>query len=309
MDPQALASGMEVQGHRGARGLKPENTLPAFETALDFLVPTLELDLHLTADGHLIVWHDPEVDARKCGLSGTATGAPDPDARIRDPQALRVATMTLSVIEQYQCNRNPDVGNLPAQDSEPTALAGEDFGIVELEELFDFVDTYASSPEKTDEQRANAATVRFNIETKRDPGDPSAIGDDFDGINPGEFERTLLDEISQRQLEARVSVQSFDHRSLWAIRSIRPDITLVALTRREVPDFEDLATRGATVWSPNWSVIDESLVSVAHSAGLEVIVWTVNEESDMLRLAELGVDGLITDRPDVAMPLFGSKED
>ncbi len=294
---------VEIQGHRGARGLKPENTLPAFEIALDLLVPTLELDLHLTADGHLVVLHDPEIDRRKCGLAPDATDASDPDSRIRDPQALRVADMTIDQINQYRCDRNPDVDEFPDQDNKATDLAGDDYGVVELEDLFEFVDAYAASPDKTDEQRANAVIVRYNIETKRDPRDPSAIGDDFDGVNPGKFELTLLNEISQRGLGDRVTIQSFDHRSLWAVRSVDPDMILVALSSRQIPDFDDLVARGATIWSPNQSLVSESVVRSAQSAGLEVIVWTVNEEVDMLALLELGVDGLITDRPDIAMLL------
>jgi len=302
------ASDVEIQGHRGARGLKPENTFPAFEAALDLLVPTLELDLHLTADGHLVVLHDPGINRLKCGLSPVATDAPDPDSRIRDPMPLRIAGLSLDQVRQYRCDRNPDPEEFPDQNNDPTALAGDDYGIVELEQLFEFVDEYSTYSDKTEGQRANAAQVRFNIETKRDPRDPTAIDDGFDGVNPGTFELALLEEISAAGLADRVTIQSFDHRSLWSIRSVDPAMTLVALTSGRIPDFDDLVARGATIWSPNMANVTQGAVEAAHSAGLDVVVWTVNETTDMLRLIAIGVDGLITDRPDIAMSLVTSGE-
>jgi len=167
--------------------------------------------------------------------------------------------------------------------------------------VFDLVEDYEQSTDKTDEQRAGAAVVQFNIETKRDPRDPAAIGDDFDGVNAGRFELAVLDAVAAADLADRVVIQSFDHRSLWAIRAIDSDIRLAALTATERPDLEEYSARGASIWSPNYQVLTRELVEQAHAVGLLVIPWTVNDRQDMLHVIDLGVDGLITDRPDIAI--------
>ena len=180
-------------------------------------------------------------------------------------------------------------------------MAGARFDIITLEDLFDFVELYAASSEKNAEQRANASQVRFNIETKRVPDQPDLIGDDFAGVSVGRFEQALLDILESHQLTDRTTVQSFDHRSLWAIHATGSSVQLSALTARgEVPDFADLYSRGARVWSPSFGSVDASNVAEAHEAGLLVMPWTVNDVTDMQRLFDLGVDGLITDRPDLA---------
>ena len=282
---EPAAAALDWQGHRGARGLRPENTLPGFELALDLGVDTLELDLHLSADDQAVVWHDPIVDGSKCQGDGVST-------RVRD--------LTSAELRSLDCRLNPDQGRFPEQEPAPGDLAGDDYGIVTLSELFDFVAGYAQSADKAEELRQNAATVRFNVETKRRPDDPAAIDDGFDGERPGVFEQAVVAAVIEAGLADRVSVQSFDHRSLWAVRSENPELALVALTRRgDQPDFADLAGRGASVWSPDHRSLTVELVEAAHATGLEVIPWTVNDPLEMDRLIGLGIDGIITDRPDL----------
>lgn len=295
---------LDVQGHRGARGLKPENTLPAFETALDLGVSTLELDLHFTADGEVVVWHDAAIDGEKCGLAPDApSDVPDPDDVLVPEQDLFIAGLTRAQLAGYECNRNPSASSYPDQTKGATPLAGADYKIVTLGELFDFVAAYAESTEKTDEQRAAAARVMFNVETKRKPDQPETIGDGFDGIRAGPFELAILADVADRALGSRVIVQSFDHRSLWAVHAENPDLTLAALSSRDPIDLEDVAARGASIWSPNRQVLDRDSLERAHDAGLEVIPWTVNDPAEMADLIALGVDGLITDRPDLLLDL------
>ncbi len=300
-----LPDGFDVQGHRGARGLKPENTLPAFETALDLGVTTLELDLHLTADGVVVVWHDPLIDKDKCGLdSGAEVDAPDPDSLIVQGPKLMISNLTFEQVKAYRCDRNPDPDVFREQNSDPTMLAGDDYQIVSLSELFDFVDAYSQSDSKREAQRENASLVQFKIETKRVPGEPKMINDRFDGVNPGPFEKAILELVEERGLAGRVIFQSFDHRSLWAIRSIDKDIRLSALIRPGFPaEPVDLAAKGANIWSPSARSVTPSLVDQVHEAGMTVIPWTVNEPEDMRRLIEMGVDGLISDRPDLLINL------
>ncbi len=295
---------LEVQGHRGARGLQPENTLPAFETALDLGVDTLELDLHFTSDGQLVVWHDPIVPPDKCRLDPDQSIA-GPDLNEADDASILIAGFTRDELRAYSCDKNPDQNRLPDQQATATGLAGDSYQIVTLGELFDFVARYAEAEGKTPEQRAGAAAVMFNVETKRVEGSPETINDGFDGVNPGPFELTLLQLIADRGLEDRVVVQSFDHRSLRAIRSVDSSIRLAALTSRNVPFSADFAAF-ADIWSPDYRAVSSTSLAAAHQAGLEVIPWTVNDLADMSRLIELGVDGLITDRPDTLLALIGA---
>ena len=298
VDPEAqtLPAGFDVEGHRGARGLHPENTLPAFEAALDLGVTTLELDLHFTADDQVVVWHDPVVDPSKCRLDLNApAGVPSPDEA--SETALAVRSLTAQQLSGLRCDR----GRFPDQAPTRTDIAGADYRIVTLTELFAFVEDYAQSDLKTERQREGAARVQFNVETKRVRGEPRTIGDGFDGTNPGPFELALLDVVEQAGVGSRVIVQSFDHRSLRAIRLVDADIRLAALTRDPPRDPAAYADWGATVWSPRASTLDAELLEMAQAAGLLVIPWTVNDPEDMQDLIELGVDGLITDRPDLLL--------
>ncbi len=289
---------LDIEGHRGTRGLKPENTLPAFETALDLGVSTLELDMHLTSDNQIVVWHDARLGADKCRFIDNSTN----DAGGSYPgEGITIASQTLEQLDDIVCDLNPDPSRFPDQDNGPTALAGSRYQPATLTEFFAFVANYAQSEEKTEDQRANAAQVEFNIETKREVGDPSTIGDDFDGVTPGRFEIEVLAAVEAAGVGERVIIQSFDHRSLWAIRSVNADIRLSALTSSGVPDLGELAANGATIWSPNFQSLNPDMIDRAHAAGLLVIPWTVNERSQMNELVDMGVDGLISDRPDIAL--------
>lgn len=293
------APAFDVEGHRGTRGLRPENTLPAFETALDLGVTTLELDLHWSADDEIVIWHDDGIPAAKCRLDPASTvDAPDPDRA--PPASLRIRQLTLAQLRSYRCDRNPDPGRFPDQKPDPTTLAGDDYGLHTLAELFDFVAAYADSPHKSEAQRANARRVFFNIETKRKPNDPAAIGDGFDGVQPGPFEQAIVALVSARGLTGRVIVQSFDFRSLWAVAQLAPTLRLAALTSRPLAPAAvvDLAARGASILSPRSTLVTPALIEQAHAAGLLVIPWTVDDPQAMRRLIEMGVDGLISDRPD-----------
>jgi glycerophosphoryl diester phosphodiesterase len=295
-----IPDGFDVEGHRGARGLKPENTLPAFETALDLGVTTLEFDLHFSADGEIVVWHDPVIDPDKCGLKQDApAGIPDPDAADTPEDTLAIRSLTVEELEWFQCNRNPDTVAFPDQDPAPTTLAGDEYGIMSLNDLFDFVDRYAGSDSKTEQQRNGAAVVQFNMETKRDRGNPSTIGDGFDGETVGPFEQRILELIDERGLGDRVIIQSFDVRSLQAIDVADPEIRLAVLTAIGNAALPAFVADRTVIWSPRASTVDAASIAGAHEAGHTVIPWTVSDPEEIARLVAAGVDGLITDRPDL----------
>jgi glycerophosphoryl diester phosphodiesterase len=207
--------------------------------------------------------------------------------------------LTVAELAWYRCDRNPDMERFPGQDPAPTALAGDDYRIVPLGDLFDFVDRYAASEDKTDAQRVAASTVAFNIETKRDQRHPEAIGDGFDGETVGPFEQRLLVVVAEYGLRDRVIIQSFDIRSLQAIDAADPDIRLSVLTAVPHAALPAFATGRTVVWSPKSSTVDATSVEAAHAAGHTVVPWTVDDLDEATRLIELGVDGLITDRPDL----------
>ena len=290
-------SDWDVQGHRGARGVRPENTLPAFESALDVGVSTLELDLHLSADGVLVIWHDPRIEAEKCRDTDPALPSVTLEPLVNSLTAAQLAT--------YICDQNPDPGKYPDQTADPGTIAGDSYGIATLEQLFEMVSEYAESDVIPEERRVNAASVLFNIELKRDPSNPDSIGDSFDGSNPADFEIAVADLVATWGYEDRVIVQSFDHRSLWALHTVAPSIRLAALTSSDIPDLDELAEAGASIWSPRHTSLSAELVAAAAAAGLAVIPWTVNDEGDVCSLLDMGTDGVITDRPDLVLGADG----
>ncbi len=295
---------IDIQGHRGARGLSPESTLPSFETALDLGVTTLEFDLHFTSDGEIVVWHDPVISPEKCGLrSGAPDTVPDPDDPATSNESLAVRALSVSQLRWFDCNRNPDPNRFPDQSPAATVLAGGNYSVVTLADLLAFVDTYSQSERKTDAQRSAASAVRFNIETKRDPTQPATIDDDFDGVNAGAFELRLLAVIDSQGVGDRVVVQSFDKRSLEAIHAQDPTVELAFLTSTAFSQFTAVADAGVAVWSPSSRTITETLVDDAHAAGLSVATWTVNSEDEIREVISVGVDGIITDRPDIALDI------
>ena len=295
-----LPAGFDLQGHRGARGIKPENTLPAFETALDLMVTTLEFDLHLSADDEIVVWHDPVVKASKCGLRGGAPpDVPDPDDASVPERTLAIRSLTAQQLSWYQCDRKPEPDRFPDQNATQTALAGAAYSIVTLDELIDFVERYTTDGSKSDDQRHAAEAVRFNMETKRKATDPDAIGDGFDGENPGPFEILILEIVEDRDIVKRVTIQSFDIRSLRAIRAIDSEISLAFVDARGTTDLEDLASSDIDVWSPNYVLVTPERVAAAHGLGIAVIPWTLESVDQAIGILDAGVDGIITDRPDL----------
>jgi glycerophosphoryl diester phosphodiesterase len=245
----------------------------------------------------VVVWHDPIIDDSKCHLPDDP---PDPEAPDpRNPlRRIFISQQPLSVVQSYRCDLNADVARFPSQTAHTMPLAGDDYRIITLVELFDFVEQYADSELKTEAQRSNAATVQFNIETKREADHPEYIDDGFTGGEAGPFELAILEIVNGRSLTPRVIIQSFDHRSLRAIRELDREIRLAALTTGGEAKLDVYAAYRFNIWSPNQRDVTAELITKAHDEGLQVIPWTVNETEAMQRLIDWGVDGIITDYPD-----------
>jgi glycerophosphoryl diester phosphodiesterase len=296
-------SAFDLQGHRGARGLAPENTLTAFAKALEIGVTTLETDLAVTKDGVIVLSHDPVLnpDAVR-GPDGAWLSAPGP----------AINSLTLAELKLYDVGRlNPSskyAANFPAQ----TPVDGE--RIPTLEELFALA-------------RRSGKAARFNIETKLAPDKPSETPD------PETFARLVIAAVRAAGLERRATIQSFDWRTLLAARKLAPEIETVCLTyaktlqdrvdggiRRPSPWLAGLdpvdfagsvprlaATAGCRTWSPFFRELTPGAVAEAQALGLKVVPWTVNAREDIARVIDMKVDGLITDYPDRAREVMAAK--
>ncbi len=301
-----VSANFDLQAHRGGRALRPENTLPAFEHAIETGADTLETDLHLSRDGVVVVWHDPHISRSLCRVAPGATPPlpPDPDVLPAGDASLLIRAIDLAQLQKYRCDRNAAPTVFPGQNAAPGAIAGDDYRIASFAQFLDFVVAYAVNPAVDPALRQRAAGIRFNVETKREAAHPEYIGDDFDGTQPGLLERSIVSELRTRALVQRTTIESFEHRSLWAVHQLEPAITLSFLTSAVAVDFVDYAARGAQVWSPILLEVTAARVADAHASGLRVVPWTVNDASAVRRLVGLGVDGIITDDPVMALSVI-----
>jgi glycerophosphoryl diester phosphodiesterase len=296
--PAAPAAAFDLQGHRGARGLAPENTLAGFRRALAVGVDTLELDLQCTRDGVLVVHHDPRLNAAITRRGGRWLPAAEPGPAI--------ASLTLAELAAYDVGRLDPTSAYGAQWPQQQPADGE--RVPTLAAVFELV----RALERT---QPAAAAIRFNVETKLSPDEPALYA------APEVLAERVVAAIERAGLAARCTVQSFDWRTLLAVRRLRPGLATAALSVRtprtdnvgaaegrwtaglRLADHGGAVPRlvhaaGAAVWSPLHTNLDEPDLALARSLGLTVIPWTVNEPAAIARLLGLGVDGVITDHPE-----------
>lgn len=261
------------QGHRGARGLAPENSIPGFLKALDFPeVKTLELDLAVTADQKLVVSHEPWFSAE---ISSHPDGRP---VLPEEEEALLIYKMTYEEAARYDCGRRGHA-RFPEQQPQPAAKPL-------LRDVVRQANRYA--------RQQGRALPLFNIEIKSEPA--------WDGERcppPAAFAQLVIQEIYALGLAKRVIVQSFDVRPLQELRKRNNSIPIALLVENDKPFEENMEALGFTpfAYSPHHPMVTAELVTKAHTLGVRVIPWTVNEPADMRRLLALGVDGIITDYP------------
>lgn len=284
------AGAVDLQAHRGGRGLMPENTLPAFAHALELGVDTLELDTAVTRDDAVVVTHDLRLNPNLVR---------DADGRHVESPGAAVRSMTLAELQRLDVGRLRPGSRYAAQFPDQRAVDGT--RIPTLAQVF------ALLRERRD------GLVRFNIETKLTPLEPALAPE------PEAFVRALLAVIDAHGMRDRVSLQSFDWRTLRAAQRLAPQIPTVCLTARQswldnagdprwtaglaIADHGGSVPRlvkaaGCTTWSPYFGDLDEAALAEARALGLKVVVWTVNEPPAIERMLAMGVDGLISDRPD-----------
>ncbi|MBL0124281.1 MAG: glycerophosphodiester phosphodiesterase [Betaproteobacteria bacterium] len=283
----------DLQGHRGARGLLPENTLPAFQKAIDLGVDTIECDMAITKDGVVVIHHDLYLNPDTTrGPDGNWLGEKNP----------AISELTFAELQKY------DVGRLKPgteyaktfKDQQPV----DGTRIPKLSDLFDLV------------KKSGNTKIGFDCETKVSPADRAATRP------PEEFARMAIAEIRKAGMATRTMVQSFDWSTLQAIQKEAPEIRTMYLSS---PRTLALAADGTPspwlagfnperfagsvpkaikaangkIWAPNQTFLTPAMLAEARSMGIIVIPWTVNDPAMMNKLLDMGVDGIISDRPDL----------
>ncbi len=283
----------DLQGHRGARGLAPENTVPAWKKALELGVGTIECDMAITKYGLVVVHHDLRLNP------DTTRG---PDGKWLDKPGPNIADLTFEELQKY------DVGRL-----KPGTKYAEEFKYQEpadgtrvprLSDLFDLV------------KKSGSAKVGFDCETKVDPNDRAATRP------PEEFAKHVVAEIRKHGMAGRMMIQSFDWSTLQVVQKVAPEIRTMYLSSprtlkadgpgRPSPWLAGFAPEdhggsvpravkaaGGKIWAPNQTFLTPEMLAEAHSLGIVVIPWTVNNPEMMRKLLDMGVDGIISDRPDL----------
>ena len=297
------AAAFDLQGHRGARGLAPENTLAAFRRTLVLGVTTIETDVVITRDGIPVIAHDPYVSP------DLARG---PDGFFPADKDTLIRSLMMAELKRYDIGRLNAGGSYARQWPEQKPADGERYPT--LAELLQLI-------------KASGKPVRLNLETKLNPDRPD------DTPPPDEFARLVIDVLKREDFVARTTLQSFDWRTLVEARKLAPGIATSCLTiisrnsdnvtggsgqpsrwtaGFELAKYDNSVPRlvhaaGCGTWAMLFSNLTPGDIAQARALGLAVIPWTVNDPLEMARLIDLKVDGIITDYPDRLRKVMAAK--
>ena len=281
-DLLGASPGIDIQGHRGARGLLPENSLPGMALALELGVTTLELDVAVSSDGQVVLSHEPWFNADICsGPNGEALTE-------EEGREHSLWHMSYAEIARFDCGRR---GNPRFPDQQPmSAVKPLLSDVLELAEGFD--------------RQPGLDPIRYNVEIKSSPARDSVYTP-----RPPAFARSVYEVLVRHGVLDRTTVQSFDPRPLEAMHTIDPLVTLALLVDNDDGLAANLDRLSFTpnIYSPHQRLVSPGMVAEAHGRGLRVIPWTVNEADAMRTLLEMGVDGLISDYPDRALSVVGRR--
>ena len=279
--------GFDLQGHRGARGLAPENTLPAFRRALEIGVATLELDVVISRDGRVVVSHEPWMSSTICQ---TPSGEPIAESAEREH---KIYQMDYDTVAQYDCGSRAHP-RFPEQQLQaaPKPL---------LRDVIEMAEAYVDAQDR--------APVFYNVETKIRPAWEGELTPP-----PEPFARAVVAVLRKTGVAPRATIQSFDPRTLEVVHRLDPAMRIALLIGQDTnqglrQNLKRLSFQ-PDIYSPAHTLVDADLIGAARQIGeteknLLVIPWTVNEKEDMRRLIDLGVDGLITDYPNRAVEVLG----
>ena len=271
---------LDIQGHRGARGLLPENTIPSFEKALDLGVTTLEMDVVITKDRQVVLSHEP-------WFSGAICSKPNGDPIPHDNEkSYKIYELTYEEVTAFDCGLR---GNPRFPRQEKMAVHKP-----LLKDVIAFAEAYKRQP--------GQPAILYNIETKSTP-----TGDNVFHPSPETFTSLLIEVLEANNVLDRATIQSFDPRTLQVAHKAQPNMSLALLVEsHDRLDFAGhLENLGFTpaIYSPYYKLVDKALLDAAHAKGMLVIPWTINTLAEMQELVALGVDGIITDYPDISRQL------
>ena len=271
----------DLQAHRGGRGLMPENSIPAMLHGVELGVRTLELDCVISADGQVVVSHDVY-------MSSDFMSKPDgtPVARSEEKQ-YELYRMSYDSIRRFQ----EGIRTYPKFPEQALVRTYKPL----LANLIDSVEAYVAAH--------HLKPVYYNIETKSSPD-----GDDIYHPKPERFVSLVMGVIRSKGIAGRVTIQSFDPRTLQVLHKTDPGQTTALLVENRDGLAKNIERLGFTpaIYSPYYLFVNADLVKEAHERKVAVLPWTVNTESDMKAMSDLGVDGIISDYPDRLVKLFGS---
>jgi glycerophosphoryl diester phosphodiesterase len=266
----------DKEGHRGARGLMPENTIPAMLKGLELGVTTLEMDAVITKDKQVILSHEPF-------FNHEITTKPDGSfIDEKDEKNYNIFKMTFNETQGYDVGIKPH----PRFPQQQKLKASKPL----LSEVIENAEAYTSSK--------NLAKPFYNIETKTQP-----LTDNLYHPAPEEFVELLMKVIIEKKVEDRVIIQSFDPRTLQIIHHKYPFMKTALLIedfdKRTVEDQLKQLGFVPTIYSPAYILVNEQLLNTCHQKKIKVIPWTVDDKKEIERLKQLGVDGIITDYPNL----------
>lgn len=273
---QAVLPAFDKEGHRGCRGLMPENTLPAMLSALDLHVTTLEMDVVITKDNQVILSHEPffnhDITTKPNGEYVTE----------QEEKGLNIYQMTFPETQRYDVGLKPHPRFPRQQKLKATKPM--------LSEVIDNVEASV--------KLKGTSKVFYNIETKTSP-----LTDNTYHPAPEVFVELLMNVIHRKKIADRVIIQSFDFRTLKIIHQKYPQIRTAALIedydkRTFEQHIEELGFTPA-IYSPAQNLVTKELVEKCHAQKVKLIPWTVNDKNKIEEFRAMGVDGIITDYPDL----------
>lgn len=270
----------DIEGHRGCRGLMPENSIPAFLKAVELGVNTLELDVVVSQDRQLVVSHDHFF---------AADFTLDPEGKRILPEQQtehNLFRMNYAEIKKY------DVGSI-GNPKFPEQAKVKTYKPL-LSEVFKETQKYI--------KEHRLPQVRYNVETKSAPA-----GDNINHPAPAVFARLLYDEIIKNKMQQHVTIQSFDVRTLQEFKKYPVKLPLGLLVENQDGVQRNIERLGfqPDVYSPHFRLVDEQTVTYCREKGIKIVPWTINEISDLERMKKFDLDGVITDYPDRALKVFG----
>lgn len=249
---------LEIQGHRGARGIYPENSILGFDYAMNIGVDVLEMDLNMTKDKNIIIYHDKNINTELC----------------KNGPSIPIKDLSLNEIKKYTCGEMQDK-NFKEQNTSREKIPT-------LIELIEFINN---------SNYLNKNTIKFNVEIKTE----KTLDSD---VEVNDFASNLIDILNKYNIKNRTIIQSFDERALIDVKNIDPSIKLSLLIEDPKIDMIELAKKiNVDIISPDYGLLNKELVEKIHNNGFKVIPWNINTTKNFQEMIDINIDGIISDYP------------